>query len=97
VCGAQEYCLQAVLSQPFSALPPVLPSAAVLSGVDTTLALDVNGLMLTAGQLSATVLGTSSLRSLTAYPTVSDTFALTSDRSDVGLLFRATAVADCVR
>ncbi len=56
-----------------------MPSSA---DADAPAGLDLNGLLLTESQVCSTLLGTSSLRALLAYPFLSDTFAPLSDRWD---------------
>lgn len=77
--------MQAARAPQFSVAPPSLPAigdADVAPPSDALSSLDVNGLLLTAGQVYSTQLGTSTLRALLAYPFLSDTYAPLSDRWD---------------
>lgn len=94
----QEYTLQARMAPPFSVAPPVVPAASADNGAPPSAlaSLDVNGLLLTAGQVYSSQLGTSVLRPLLPYPFLSDAYTPQSDRWD-GTAFGLATVEDVIK
>ena len=76
----QAYLLQSRLSAPFTLVPPSVPSG----NPEAPGGVDFNGLILTAGQLSAYCSGSSSLRSLLSVQTLSEVYSVQCDRADSG-------------